>query len=407
MSLPGKLAGSTLFITGASRGIGKAIALRAAQDGANIVIAAKTATPHPKLPGTIYTAAKEVEAAGGQCLPCVVDIREESQLKDAVDQAVQKFGGIDILINNASAINVTGTLDTSMKKYDLMMDVNTRGTYLASKLCLPHLMKGKNPHILNISPPLNMNPRWFADHCAYTIAKYGMSMCVLGMAEELKPQGIAVNALWPRTAIATAAIEMLGGETAMSMSRKPEIMADAAYAILTKAGCELTGKFLIDDEILAQNGVTDMEQYAHVPGGELLPDYFLDEAATFKTQWTGQQSKPKAASDTPEGVFQMAESFFSPEIVKEISATFLFVVAGKYPGSWFMDLKNGSGSVSPTEQDKEADVVMKSDSEDLVSMFTGKVSPTMAFMNGKLKIKGNMAAAMKLEKLMGKMKSKL
>ncbi|XP_065894253.1 hydroxysteroid dehydrogenase-like protein 2 [Dysidea avara] len=195
----GALAGCTLFITGASRGIGKAIAIKAARDGANVVIAAKTADPHPKLPGTIYTAAKEVEDAGGKCLPCVVDIRFEDQVSRAVEQAVEKFGGIDVLVNNASAISITGTVSTEMKRYDLMMGINARGTFLTSKLCIPYLKKGRNPHILNISPPLNMKPRWFRDHCAYTMAKYGMSMCVLGMSEELKPDGIAVNALWPRT----------------------------------------------------------------------------------------------------------------------------------------------------------------------------------------------------------------
>ncbi len=270
------LAGKTLFITGASRGIGKAIALRAARDGANIVIAAKTTEAHPKLPGTIYSAAKEIEEAGGKALPCVVDIRDEAQIAAAVAKAVETFGGIDILINNASAISLTGTVATTMKRYDLMHGVNTRGTFACSQACIPHLRKASNPHILNNSPPLNMEPRWFGPHVAYTMAKFGMSMCVLGMAEELKPEGIAVNALWPRTVIATSAVQnLLGGDETMRGSRTPEIMADAAYAILTKPSREFTGNFCIDDEILAQSGVTDFSKYQSVPGAELFPDFFI------------------------------------------------------------------------------------------------------------------------------------
>ena len=269
------LKGKTLFITGASRGIGKAIALRAARDGANIVIAAKTTEPHPKLPGTIYTAAEEIEKAGGRALPCMVDIRDEQQIAAAVAKAVETFGGIDILVNNASAISLTGTLDTPMKRYDLMHGINTRGTFACSQACIPYLKKSSNPHILNNSPPLNMEARWFAPHVAYTMAKFGMSMCVLGMAEELKSDGIAVNALWPRTVIATAAVQnLLGGDEAMRGSRSPEIMADAAYAILTKPSREFTGNFCIDEEVLRAEGVTDFSRYQQ-PGAELLPDYFL------------------------------------------------------------------------------------------------------------------------------------
>ena len=270
------LAGKTLFITGASRGIGKAIALRAARDGANIIIAAKTTEAHPKLPGTIYSAAKEIEEAGGKALPCVVDIRDEAQIAAAVAKAVETFGGIDILINNASAISLTGTAATTMKRYDLMHGVNTRGTFACSQACLPHLRKASNPHILNNSPPLNMEPRWFGPHVAYTMAKFGMSMCVLGMAEELKSEGIAVNALWPRTVIATSAVQnLLGGDETMRGSRTPEIMADAAYAILTRPSREFTGNFCIDDEILKQSGVTDFSKYQSVPGAELFPDFFI------------------------------------------------------------------------------------------------------------------------------------
>ncbi len=270
------LAGKTLFISGASRGIGLAIALRAARDGANIVIAAKTADPHPKLPGTIYSAAEAVEEVGGKALPIVVDIRHEDQIALAVRQAVDTFGGIDILVNNASAISLTGTLQTPMKKYDLMHQVNARGTYACSQACIPFLEKAKNPHILNLSPPLNMDPKWFKNHVAYTMAKYGMSMCVLGMSPELAPKGIAVNALWPRTTIATAAVEMLGGDPMMKASRKPEIMSDAAHAILCKPSREVTGQFFIDEDVLRGEGVTDFEPYAMVPGVKPLPDFFLD-----------------------------------------------------------------------------------------------------------------------------------
>ena len=271
------LRGKTLFITGASRGIGKAIALRAARDGANIVVAAKTTEPHPKLPGTIYTAAEEIEKAGGKALACAVDIRDEAQVVAAVEKAVATFGGIDILVNNASAISLTDTVSTPMKRYDLMHGINTRGTFLCSQVCIPHLAKSKNPHILNNSPPLSMKPEWFGPHVAYTMAKYGMSMCVLGMAEELKAKGIAVNAIWPRTTIATAAIQnLLGGDDMMKGSRKPEIMADAAYWIFNQPSRECTGNFFIDDEVMKRAGVTDLDQYAVVPGTPLMQDFFLE-----------------------------------------------------------------------------------------------------------------------------------
>ena len=270
------LKNKTLFITGASRGIGKAIALRAAKDGANIAVVAKTSEPHPKLPGTVYTSAEDIEAVGGKALPYVADIRFEDQVKAAVDATVKEFGGIDALINDASAINLTPTLQTPMKRFDLMFSVNVRGTFLCSKLCIPHLKKAENPHILNLSPPLNMDPKWFANHLAYTMSKYGMSMCVLGMAEELKKDGIAVNALWPRTAIATAAVKnLLGGEPAIKHSRKPEIVADAAHFILTKPSRECTGNFFIDDEVLIENGVTDLGKYSIVPNARLISDFFL------------------------------------------------------------------------------------------------------------------------------------
>ena len=272
------LKNKTLFVSGASRGIGLAIAKRAAKDGANIILAAKTAEPHPKLPGTIYTAADEIIEEGGQALPIICDIRDEENVRDAVNKGLDRFGGIDICVNNASAIQLTGTLQTDMKRYDLMNQINARGTFLVSKVCLPHLLKSDNPHILNLSPPLDMDPKWFGPHVAYTMAKFGMSLCVLGMAEEFKEEGVAVNALWPRTAVATAAIKnTLGGDSIMNISRSPEIMADAAYLILTKNSKEFTGNFCIDDNLLADNGVTDFSQYAQVPFSELAPDFFVPD----------------------------------------------------------------------------------------------------------------------------------
>ncbi len=282
MTLPGTggLNGRTLFITGASRGIGLAIALRAARDGANIVIAAKTQEPHPKLPGTIYTAAKEIESAGGHPLPLAVDIRDDGQVADAVARAVKTFGGIDILVNNASAISLTNTPQTDMKRFDLMHQINTRGTYLCSKTCMPHLARSPNPHILMLAPPLNITERWFAPHLAYSLTKYGMSLCVLGLAGEMRPRGIAVNALWPRTVIGTAALQVAmngqpGGER--RRVRRPEIVADAAYVVLTKPSREFTGRFCIDEDVLRDAGETDFTQYRE-PGiheHELLPDFFL------------------------------------------------------------------------------------------------------------------------------------
>jgi citronellol/citronellal dehydrogenase len=270
------LKNKTLFITGASRGIGKAIALRAAQDGANIAVVAKTKEPHPKLPGTVFSAVEEINDIGGKGLACIADIRFEEQVQAVVDATIEEFGGIDIVVNDASAINLTPTLETDMKRFDLMFSVNVRGTFMCSKLCIPYLKKSKNPHILNLSPPLNMDTKWFAHHVAYTISKYGMSMCVLGMAEEFKKNKIAVNALWPRTTIATAAVKnLLGGENAADHSRKPEIMADAAYFIITEPSTECTGNFFIDDEVLIEHGITDLSKYSVVPNARLIPDFFL------------------------------------------------------------------------------------------------------------------------------------
>ncbi len=274
------LAGKRIFITGGSRGIGLAIALRAAADGASIAIAAKTSEPNPKLPGTIHTAAAEIEAAGGKALAIQCDLRDELQIEAAVNQAAEAFGGIDILVNNASAINLTRTDATPAKRFDLMFDVNVRGTFLTSQAALPHLRKsaadGRNPHILNLSPPLSMKPVWFKNHVAYTMAKYGMSMCVLGMAEEFKRDGIAVNALWPRTVIDTAALQMIPGIDALA-GRTPEILADAAYIIFNRPAAECTGNFFVDDELLASEGITDLEKYSVTPGTkDFLLDFFLD-----------------------------------------------------------------------------------------------------------------------------------
>uniref|UniRef100_A0A671P677 Hydroxysteroid dehydrogenase-like protein 2 n=1 Tax=Sinocyclocheilus anshuiensis TaxID=1608454 RepID=A0A671P677_9TELE len=439
----GKLGGCTIFITGASRGIGKAIALKAARDGANVVIAAKTADPHPKLPGTIYTAAAEIEAAGGKALPCIVDVRDEKQINEAVEQAVEKFGGelqhlkcliflalrwviicplssvvlltgIDILVNNASAINLTGTLETPMKKVDLMLGINLRGTYLTSKLCIPHLLKSKNPHILNLSPPINLNPIWFKNHTAYTMAKYGMSMCVLGMAEEFKGS-IAVNALWPKTAIQTAAMDMLGGSGIGKQCRKVEIMADAAYAILKKP-TSFTGQFVIDEDILKKEGIKEFDVYAVEPGHPLLPDFFLDQQPEdLAKQMEEHGATPafksgkadSAATGPISDMFNIIRGILSPDIVKTTGAVYRFDLSGEHAGVWYIDLKNDAGSAGSGDPPAKADVVMTLDSADFIKMFGGRLKPTMAFMSGKLKIKGDMGLAIKLEKMMAMMKSKL
>jgi citronellol/citronellal dehydrogenase len=276
MSLKGK----TLFITGGSRGIGLAIAVRAARDGANVAIAAKTAEPHPKLPGTIYTSAKEIEDAGGKALPLLCDIRNEEQVADSIRQTVERFGGIDICVNNASAIQLTGTLATDMKRYDLMNGINARGTFMVGRHCIPHLKQSSNPHILTLSPPLDMKAKWFAPNVAYTMAKFGMSLCTLGWSEEFRKDGIAANSLWPRTTIATAAVRMLGGDPMLKRSRTAEIMADAAHMILSKPSREFTGNFCIDDLVLWDAGVRDFSKYAAVPGtkdSEMLPDFFVPD----------------------------------------------------------------------------------------------------------------------------------
>ncbi|XP_076681930.1 hydroxysteroid dehydrogenase like 2 isoform X1 [Andrena cerasifolii] len=415
----GKLAGRTIFITGASRGIGKSIALKAARDGANVIIAAKTAEPHPKLPGTIYTAAAEIEQAGGKALPCVVDVRDEAQVVSAVENAVNKFGGIDVVINNASAISLTGTEQTDMKKYDLMNNINARGTFLVSKACLPYLKKSANPHIVNISPPLSMKPIWFKDHVAYTISKYGMSMCALGMAEEFKEDGIAVNAVWPRTAIHTAAIEMLSGPGSDSNSRKPEIVGDAVYALICKDSRSVTGQFMSDEEILKGEGITDFTDYACNPANKdnLMLDFFLEDNLAQLTlqdrMIPRKQKKTDGVQDAgkPEGkisrIFSVIEANLNNDLVTKTGAIYQFNVKGEETGTWYLDLKNGKGATGKGEPSQPPDATLTMESQNLFAMFSGKLKPTSAFMTGKLKIQGNLQKAMKLEKLMGFLKSKL
>ncbi|XP_026728960.1 hydroxysteroid dehydrogenase-like protein 2 isoform X1 [Trichoplusia ni] len=427
----GKLAGRTLFITGASRGIGKSIALKAAKDGANVVIAAKTAEPHPKLPGTIYTAAEEIEALGGKALPCIVDVRDEKQIQKAIDEAIKKFNGIDILVNNASAIVLTGTEATDMKRYDLMHSVNTRGTFLASKLCLPYLKASNHAHILNLSPPLNMNPFWFSVHVAYTMAKYGMSMCVLGMAEEFKSFNIGVNALWPKTAIATAAIEMLTGTS--STSRKPEIVSDAAYVMLSKDPKTYTGNFAIDEDVLKSVGINDMVPYACDPknADKLLMDGFLDipesiahsgtittasrarqyhtsakHARQYHTTAVNYKEKDAAGDGQIPTLFASISKVLSPELVKKTQAVFQFNVKGKEEGIWHIDLKNGDGACGQGEPKNKPDATLTMDGKHFSEMFAGKLKPTTAFMMGKLKISGDVQKAMKLEKMMKSLQKK-
>ena len=417
----GKLAGKTLYISGASRGIGLEMAKKAARDGANIVVAAKTAEPHPKLPGTIYTAAKEIEDLGGKALPVVVDVRSESAIQESVEQSVKHFGGIDILINNASAISLTGTQETPMKTYDLMHSINTRGTYLVSKCCLPYLKdsasKGRNPHILNNSPPLSLKPIWFKNHVAYTMAKYGMSMCVLGMAEEFKEAGIAVNAIWPKTAIMTAAMDMLGGDGIGAQCRTPQIMADAAYVILTKDSKSFSGNFCIDEKVLREVGVKDFSMYLG-PGAtekSLMPDFFLDEF--LEVQGGAERSEkivdmankpaaaPKPSGDPIDAVFAQIGGLLNEDLVKKTNAIFSFSLSDKNT-QYFLDMKNSPGSCGQGKPAGDADATLTMTSNNFQKMFSGQLKPTAAFMSGRLKISGNMGKAMKLEKLMGQMKSR-
>lgn len=408
------LAGKTLFITGGSRGIGKAIALKAARDGANVVIAAKTSEPHPTLPGTIHSAVQEVEAAGGKGLACLVDVRDEQLVSTALDSAAQKFGGIDILVNNASAISLTTTENTPMKRYDLMNNINTRGTFLVSKLCIPFLKKSSNAHILVLSPPLNMNPFWFARNLPYTISKYGMSMCVLGLAEELKSFNVAVNALWPKTVINTAAVQMLmGKESSNNHGRIPEIVADAAYNIFTQDP-KPTGQFFIDEEVLKKAGITDFDQYASNPEfkNDLYMDGFIDENIDKMEEGFAKHATLKKETAAPTGgkipeIFKTIESSLSPKLVEKTQAIYQFVVTGEESSTWFVDLKTGSGACGSGQSPQQADATLTMDSKHFFAMFSGKMKPATAFMTGKLKISGNMQKALKLDKLMGSLKSKI
>ena len=418
------LTGHTIFISGASRGIGKAIGLKAAKDGANIVIAAKTADPHPKLPGTIYTAADEIEKAGGKALPCIVDIRSEDNVRSAVKKAVDHFGGIDILVNNASAISLTPSLTTPMKTYDLMNSINARGTYLCSHVCMPHIIEaakaGKQSHVLNISPPLSMKEIWFKNHTAYTMAKFGMSMCTLGMAGEFREDGVACNALWPRTGIWTAALKMLGGglDEAAKGCRTEDIMADAAYLMLTQDPKTYTGKFEIDEDVLRElAGMKDFTHYECYPGEPLMPDFFIDnyEERYGKVEDNsplGQAQKEATATENSnlspiDQVFAKMNSVLSaegPKYVEKISTVYEFNMKDT-KNTYFLDLKNGSGSAGQTDSagSVESQVQMTLKEKDFINMFNGKLQATTAFMTGKLKIKGDMKKAMALEKMMKKM----
>ncbi|OQV22141.1 Hydroxysteroid dehydrogenase-like protein 2 [Hypsibius exemplaris] len=407
----GKLAGKTIFITGASRGIGKAIALKAAKDGANLVIAAKTATPHAKLEGTIFTAAKEIEAAGGRCLPVQVDVRDEDQVQKAVEDAVRNFGGIDILVNNASAISLTGTQDTTMKKYDLMNQVNARGTFLTSKLCIPYLKQSKNPHILNLSPPLSLNPIWFKGHVAYTMAKYGMSMCVLGMSEEFKDNNIAVNALWPRTAIWTAAVEMMAGDSSAKNCRKVDICADAFYVIVTKSSRDFTGNFCIDERVLRDAGVTDFDQYAVEKGNVLIMDGFVDEDENGQPNILSREESSNhlrsgfksSGSAGPVGVAEISAVFSAVgETLKnnpdlKLDGLYLFDVEGQ---KWFIDGASRSIGKSGQAPPGVPLCTLSMKAKDFSELFSGSLIPTMAFLSGKVVVKGNMGSAIKLDKLL-------
>lgn len=399
----GALAGRTIFISGASRGIGAAIAVKCAADGANVVIAAKTATPHPKLPGTIYTVAEEIEKAGGKALPCVVDIRDDIAVEGAVQEAVAKFGGIDVCINNASAISLTGTMDTPLKRFDLMMGINARGTYAVTRACLPHLMKSSHPHVLNNAPPLNMNPIWFKNHTAYTMAKYGMSMCVLGMAEEFRDIGIGVNALWPATPIATAAVEMLGGDDLINASRKTSIMADAAYAILCRDPKLTTGNFYVDEDVVKAEGILDLDQYHNCPGTPLSADFFLGDE--YQTLSDSEPAPATGGSNIP----AMMESFkplLTRKVMKKTGLLFSIDFSNDASESvWTFDLKN-AGTITEGKVDSP-DVVFEMSEEIFVKVVKGEINTTAAFMSGQMKIKGNLMEAMKLEGLFKEMRKKL
>lgn len=422
----GAFAGKTVFVTGASRGIGKAVALKFAGDGANVVIAAKTVDPHPKLQGTIIEAADEVTKLGGKGLAVQLDLRDESSIIKAVDMTIEKFGGIDILINNASAIHLATATDLPSKRFDLMNSINVRGTFLMSKHVIPHLKKASNPHIINMSPPVLLHPQWFSSHTAYTMAKYGMSLAAYGLSAELRGE-VAVNALWPKTAIWTAAMNMLGGEEARKGSRKPEILADAAYAIACRPKT-VTGNFYIDEEVLKEEGIKDFEQYAMEPGADLLPDFYLpdrvlkdfgpDVLKAFGRSVAGVEIKPTdstedqtSESDINKGpvgaVFASFAAVATEEMKQDINAFIHFIVSGK---DWTVMAKKSKpfeiSNAKPSE-DSHVNCTLITDELTFLKMARGETKPTSAFMTGKLKIKGSMGVALKIEKLFMKLKAKL
>lgn len=393
--------------------VGKAIALKFAKDGANVVVAAKTVEPHPKLEGTIHTTAKEVEDAGGKSLAVQLDLRDEETVKSAIEKTVDRFGGIDLLVNNASAIFIAPTEDTPMKRFDLMNSINVRGTFMMSKYAIPHLRKASNPHIINLSPPPEFKPQWFSQHTAYTMSKYGMTLSAYGMASELKGS-IGVNALWPKTAIWTAAMNMLAGEDSRKGSRKPSIVADATYAIACRDK-SVTGNFFIDEEVLKEEGVKDFEQYAVVPGNPLLPDFFLPDQVLkdfdanalsgFAKQISVGGGSSKKSEDGPiAAVFASASNVMTDEMKDDINATLHFVISDK---NWTLISKRGEAFQVKNEKPEKADVILTTDDATFLKMAKGETKPTSAFMGGKLKVKGSMGLALKVEKLFGKLKAKL
>ncbi|KAI3387719.1 hypothetical protein SNEBB_001873 [Seison nebaliae] len=402
-----------------------AIAIRIAQEKGNVAIGAKTAKSTGKLEGTIYSAAEEIEAAGGKVLPIVMDVRFEDQVEAAAKKTAEEFGGIDFLVNNASAIHLTNTLHTPMKKFDLMHMVNVRATYLCSKIFLPYMMNRNNDdtsHILNISPPLSMHDHWFADHVAYTMSKYGMSMCTLGMSSELRSSNVAVNSLWPRTAVYTAAMKMLAGENVSHYCRRPEIMADAAVTILSKSVKEASGNFYVDEHVLRDEGVEDFTKYAYDPKAKLLPDFFLDEfseeeLSEFRKQISGTMlqmeaggTKAKIPEDRFDELLGIMRGLLSNDIVKQVKATFLIHLTREDKKElYLLDLLNNEGSIErvnePFEGEVNSHMFMTQDTFEKI--FGGRLKPTMAFMAGKLRLEGDMSKAMKLDSLLMKIREKM
>lgn len=416
----GIFAGKTVLVTGSSRGIGRAIALKFARDGANVVVAAKTVEPHPKLEGTIHATAKEVEQVGGKSLAVQLDLRDEETVKGAIDKTIAKFGGIDLLVNNASAIFIAQAEDTPMKRFDLMNSINVRGTYMMSKYAIPHLKKAQNPHIINLSPPLELEHQWFSHNTAYTMSKYGMTLSAFGLAAELRGM-VGVNALWPKTAIWTAAMNMLGGEDSRKGSRKPSIMADAAYAIACKDK-SVSGNFYIDEELLREEGIVDFDQYAECPGNPLLPDFFLParilkefDPNLLKSLTQQVVDKIPDKENVPTGgitsndgpvasIFAAVSGAVTDDIKDDLNSTLHFQISDK---NWTLVSKKGLALEVKSEKPEKADVTMITDDATFVKMAKGEVKPTSAFMSGKLKIKGSMGVALKVEKLFGKLKGKL